>query len=146
MILLGVSTPGGEQLPLTFLAEVIPIIVYVVLALSLLTIPFFIQWVKRRWFVNIAFMILSCLFIYTNWAENQESHLQYDMITTPIKIGGKVYFKKVEYYGSDLRQIRSISFILNGKKDGIWVTYDTLGHIIEQKEYRNDSLIQILNR
>jgi hypothetical protein len=144
MILLGISTPGGEQKPLTFLGTMIPVTVYGVLALSILTIPFYPKWVKEKWFINLSFIILCSLFIYKDWKENQKSHSQYDEITTAVKGSDGVYSQKIQYYGTDLKKIRSISFTLNNKKDSVWTTYAEDGSIIKQEKYKADTLIEII--
>jgi hypothetical protein len=144
MILLGVSTPGGEQKPLTFLGSMIPITVYGILALSIFTVPFYPQWIKKRWYINFAFIVLCGAFIYKDWKENQRLYSQYDEITTPIRVNNATYLMKTQYYGSDLKKIRSISFTLNEKKDSIWTTYAEDGNIIKQEKYKNDTLIETI--
>jgi hypothetical protein len=144
MALLGFLTPGGEQKPLAFLGTMIPVTVYGVLALSILTIPFYSKWVKRKWFINLSFIVLSGLFIFRNWKENQEMHLQYDEITTVVKGSKGVYLQKTQYYGVNLKKIRSISFILNNRKDSIWTTYAEDGSVIKQEKYKADTLIEII--
>lgn len=143
MIMLGLSTPGGEQAPLTFLGEMIPITVYGVLALSILTIPFYLKWVREKWFINLSFIALCSLFIYKDWKENKKKP---DYSSSIIKetVNNKEYEKKIEYYSNDFKKIRSISFTLNNKKDSIWITYAEDGSIIKQERYKNDTLIETI--
>jgi antitoxin component YwqK of YwqJK toxin-antitoxin module len=55
-----------------------------------------------------------------------------------------VYSQKIQYYGTDLKKIRSISFTLNNKKDSVWTTYAEDGSIIKQEKYKADTLIEII--
>jgi hypothetical protein len=144
MVILGLLTPGGEQRPLSFLGATIPVTVYGVLILSILTIPFYPKWVKEKWFVNIGFIILCGLFIFMNIKENQDTHLQFDEKTTVVKGSKGVYLQKTQYYGVNLKKIRSISFIFNNKKDSVWTTYAEDGTITKQEKYRADTLIEVI--
>ncbi len=142
MIMLGVSTPGGEQAPFTILGKMIPIIVYGVLFLSIITIPFYLSWFRRKWYINFVLIILCIAFIYKDQRENLKQKMKYDEITIPVAVNNKVYFKKTQYYGSDYKKIRSISYTINHQKDSEWVTFSENGAIIERIKYKNDSLVK----
>ena len=140
---LGVSTSGGEQSPLTFLATMIPTMAYGVLILSIVTIPFFWQWIKQRWYFNLISFLLSFGLVVVNYFQGKYNYDPYDGEAVTIKVNGRVYSKVIEYYGTKKdKKIRSIGFLLGDKKDSSWTTFDQNRSIISQEFYRNDSLIR----
>jgi hypothetical protein len=143
MILSGISTSGGEQIPFTFFSNMIPVTIYGVLALSIITIPFYIKWVKEKWFINLFFIVFCCLFIYKDRMETKKiPDYSFSVITQTVN--NREYEKKIEYYGHDFARIRSISFTLNNKKDSIWTTYAENGSIIKQEKYKADLLVELI--
>ncbi len=140
--IIGATTPDVEQLPLTFVAQTVPVIIYVTLGLAIITVPFYRHWVKKHWMVNLTFIILCSLVIRANSVEQNEPN--YSSETKILRVNGKDYTKTVEYYYLDTvhEKIRSISYTLNDLKDSIWTTYAEDGKIIKQEIYKNDALVQ----
>lgn len=147
MILLGVATTGGEQKPLLFLVFMLKVTVYSIFIISILSIPFYLQWVRKYWYVNLCFLALSSWIIFLSWMgdrENQFLENQKGSITTNEIVNGKTYKKTVVYYEGKFEHIKSVSFRLQNKKDSIWTTYSDDGRILTQEQYMNDSLIKII--
>ncbi len=141
MILLGISTSGGEQMPFVFLSKMIPITIYGVLVLSILSIPIYFRWVQKRWFINLFFIVLCSLYVYKERkAKSKVPNYSFSIIKQTVN--NKEYEKRIEYYGNDFGRIRSISFTQNNKKDSIWTVYSETGSIIEQVKYNSDTLIE----
>jgi len=140
--ILSINTSGGEQVQMAVIAEMIPVIIYVTLALAIITIPFFKTWIKKRWWVN-ATVIIFCSAI-TGADIYERNLIRYDSDSETITMNGKEYVKTTEYYDHEIvhEKIRSISFTLNDKKDSIWTTYAEDGKIIQQEIYKNGTLIK----
>lgn len=140
MIILGVTTPGGEQAPLNFLSKFIYVILYGLLILSILTIVLFRRRSKKYWIVPVASIFFCC---YLLIAGNRNStRVKYLTTTVDTIIGSRAYTKRYEYY--DNKSLRSISFFYNNKKDSIWTIYSESGNIISCLRYREDSVIEVL--
>lgn len=139
MIILGKTTPGGEQAPLTFLGKFIHVIIYGALILSILTIFLFSKWSKKYWIVQAASISVCCFLIFAGWKNSV--HVKYLTTSVDTIIGSREYTKQYEYY--DNQSLRSISFFYDGKKDSIWTTYSPSGNIISRLRYREDSLIEV---
>lgn len=140
---LGITSPQGEQRPLSFVAQIIPISIYLILFASIITIPIYFKWVKKWWFINLIFISFCLAFIIEDNKKSQEMKLFYNEINTTIKVNGTLLNKKTQFYGPGLNNIRSVSFTsFDHKKDSIWTTYARDGSIIEQERFKNDSLIE----
>ena len=141
MIILGVTTPGGEQQPLTFLSMMISVIVYGILVLAIFTIPFYSAWSRKYWWLH-AVLIISCSLIIFISGKNKVK-TEFTESDIDIFVNGKKYLKRIKYYDNDLK-IRSITFMNNDKKDSIWTIYSKDGHVISRLKYKNDILIETL--
>jgi hypothetical protein len=140
MIILGVTTPGGEQAPLTFLGKFIYVIVYGLLILSILTIVLFGRRSKKYWIVPGAAICLCCYLLIAGHRNSTDvKYLTTDLDTI---IGGRKYTKRYEYY--DNQTLKSISFFYKDKKDSIWTVYSESGKIISRIRYKEDSVIEVL--
>ena len=140
MIILGLTTPGGEQAPLTFLGKFIYIIVYGLLILSILTIFLFRKWTRKYWIVQAAAISLCCYLLIAGASNNIDTIHSFTRVDTTI--GGREYIKQYEYY--DNRSIRSISFFYNNKKDSIWTVYSEKGDVLSCLRYKEDSVVEVL--
>lgn len=138
MIFLGISVPGGGQRPFTFLGKAIPIIVYGVLVIAIVSTPFYFEWIKKYWYVNLFFITACIMFAYKDWRETNKNSYYTDIKT--ITINGRDYEQTTQYYDSKSTKIRSMSYYLNGKKDSTWTVYAEDGSIINQKKYKNGEL------
>src|ERR1700743_2521971 len=96
MIILGLTTPGGEQAPLTFLGKFIYIIVYGLLILSILTIFLFRKWTRKYWIVQAAAISLCCYLLIAGASNNIDTIHSFTRVDTTI--GGREYIKQYEYY------------------------------------------------
>jgi hypothetical protein len=140
MIILGKTTPGGEQAPLTFLGNFIYVIVYGLLVLSILTIFLFRTWSKKNWVVQAVSISLCCWLIIAGAGNNIDS--EYSFMRVDTIIGNKEYIKQYEYY--DNRSLRSISFFYNNKKDSVWTIYSESGKVISSLRYKEGSLVEVI--
>jgi len=129
MVILGKTTPGGEQAPLTFL-----------LILSILTIFLFRKWSKKYWIIQAILISLCCYLIVSGERNNADAAYSFTRVDTTI--GNKQYIKQYEYY--DNRSLRSISFFYNNKKDSIWTIYSESGKVISSLRYKEGSLVETL--
>ncbi|MEO7210196.1 MAG: hypothetical protein ABIY35_04555 [Chitinophagaceae bacterium] len=141
MIFLGVSTPGGEQRPFTFLGKAIPIIIYGILIIAITSIPIYIEWIKKFWYINLFFIAACVIFIIKDRIEENKD--PYFTSTKIIMLNGKDYEQTIQYYNSKSTIIRSISFHLNGKKDSTWTVFAEDGKIISQEKYKNGKYINV---
>lgn len=141
MIELGINTPGGEQKPLIFFTKFLNVVIYGVLFLALLTIPFYIEWSKKYWAIH-TFIIIACSLIIFFGIENKVK-TKYMESDIDIIVNGKKYVKMIEYY-DDNSKIRSITFTYNNKKDSIWTVYSKNGDVISRLRYKEDTLIEKL--
>jgi hypothetical protein len=140
MVILGKTTPGGEQAPLTFLGKFIYVIVYGLLILSILTIFLFRKWSKKYWIIQAILISLCCYLIVSGERNNADAAYSFTRVDTTI--GNKQYIKQYEYY--DNRSLRSISFFYNNKKDSIWTIYSESGKVISSLRYKEGSLVETL--
>jgi hypothetical protein len=139
MIILGISTSGGEQKPSTFLGRAIPIIVYGTLFIAIVSIPFYLEWLKKHWYINLFFIAGCTIFIIKDHIEeNKNSYYENTKIVT---INDKNYEQIMQYYDGKFTKIRSISFYLNGRKDSTWTVFGKDGAVIIQEEYKDGQLI-----
>ena len=120
----------------------IPVIVYGVFLLSGVTVPFFLKWIKTKWYVNLIFFLLSLGLIIGNYLQEKQYSQYYDEISTPIEVDGNQYDKVIQYYNKKNKLIRRIGVELDGEKDSTWTTFDRNGEIISVEYYRNGSLIK----
>ena len=61
-----------------------------------------------------------------------------------ITVGNKDYEKTIKYYGNGFDSVRSISFMLDGKKDGTWTDYNPDGSIAKSIVYKQDTLVKTI--
>lgn len=141
MFYLGNNSSGGEQKPLVFFSKFIYVIIYGILGLAIFTIPFYKRWSKKFWLIHAGF-ILSCSLLIILGERN---HVKTECDESDIILfsNGKTYTKRIDYY-DDGKKIRSISFLLNDKKDSIWTVYSKDGDVISRLKYKNDILIETL--
>jgi hypothetical protein len=134
------TTPDGEQLPMEFIARMIPITVYVTLAIALITLPIYKVWVRKYWYKQLLVILLcsafACVEIITRLSEDG-----YNMSIETINVNGTDYEKTTKYYDSNSTVIRSISFTRNNKKDSTFTIYAKDGSIIQQRRYKNGTLL-----
>src|SRR6516162_2258588 len=93
ILILASSTPGGGQRPLSFLGQMIPIAMYGLFFVAVLTVPLYIAWIKKYWFVNLIFIVISCLFIYLDQTERSKRISKYPEIFEEVNAGGKIFEK-----------------------------------------------------
>jgi hypothetical protein len=140
MIILVETTTGGDQAPLEFLGNFIYIVIYGIIALSILIIVLYTKRSKEYWIMPVVIIFLCCLLLFAGW-ENS-SHAIYSFTRVDTVIGGKEYIKQYEYY--DSRSLRGISFFYNNKKDSIWTVYSESGKVISSLRYKEDTLIEVI--
>lgn len=140
MIILGETTPGGEQAPLTFLGKFVYVIIYGLLILSILTIVLFRKWSRKYWLVQAVSISLCCYIIIAGEINSGSS--VYSLTRVDTVIGNREYIKQYEYY--DNGSLRSISFFYNNKKDSIWIIYSKSGKIISSSRYKEGSLKEVI--
>lgn len=133
VVVLGLSTSGGQQKPFIFIGKVIPVIVYGILFIGVVTIPFYSSWVKKHWYVNLFFIIGSLIFIFINLKQGNKS--PYYIEKKNLVINGKIIEQIIEYYDSKFQKVRSVSFYINGGKDSIWTVFSRNGEIISQEKF-----------
>lgn len=139
MIILGISTPGGEQRPFSILGSALPVIVYGILIISVVSVPFYFKWVKKYWYINLFFITTCIIFIFKNINERNENIYYTDI--KEVMVNGKNYEQIIQYFDSKSTKIRSVSFYLNGRRDSTWIIFDKDGKIISQETYINGKLI-----
>ena len=144
ILILASSTPGGGQRPLSFLGQMIPIAMYGLFFVAVLTVPLYIAWIKKYWFVNLIFIVISCLFIYLDQTERSKRISKYPEIFEEVNAGGKIFEKRTEYYDKIFSRIRSISFSSDNKPDSIWPTFGENGEIIKPEKYNEGKLFEVM--
>jgi hypothetical protein len=58
---------GGEQVPLTLLADQLLYSTYYFLFLSILTTILYWEWFKRTWYINVAIFVLTSFFVIVSF-------------------------------------------------------------------------------
>lgn len=142
MIFLSASSSGGEQSPMTFLGKMLPIVLYGVLTISILSFFLFKVWLRKFWLLNLLITIVSGYLLYMNEKNNSSTHIEYGTADMKTIIGKDTLYYKKEYYNLDKEVLRSESYWKNGKKDSIWRVYSENGNLIREEVYKNDSLIK----
>lgn len=145
MIFLSNSSSGGEQLPMTFLGEMLPIALYGVLIISVISSFLFKGQFKKYWLLNLLLIVISGYLLYINDRNNSNTHIDYGTADMRTIIGKDTLYYKKEYYNLDKEVLRSESYWKNGKKDSIWRVYAENGNIISEDIYKDDSLIRKSN-
>jgi|GEM_PF-3556885 hypothetical protein len=135
------TTAGGEQRPLTFLVESFKIAAYGIMLLSIVGFAFFYKnWSKLYWVFSLFFLLIGTFYIFRSNGKT----IPYGFDEATYQINGSTLKCKTEFYGQDseaIRKIRSISFWKDNKKDSVWVTYSENGKVLEEKRYKNDTLV-----
>jgi hypothetical protein len=131
------TTPDGAQAPLDFFGRFIYIVIYGILALSILIIFLFRKWSKENVGTHVA-LISICCFALVAGARNTTREYSFTNVDT--LIAGREYTKLYEYY--DNGSLRGISFFYNQKKDSIWTIYSESGNILSRKRYKEGTLIE----
>jgi hypothetical protein len=133
---------GGEQRPETFLMVSVKVLAYGILILSIVTIPIYLKWVRKYWYINLIFIIITSIYVLKD-ASNLEK-FRYSVVEKTDSVENSEIRIKLEYYNLDSGLVRSQSFWKNGKKDSIWTIYSKAGTVQSQTRYKNDSLVKII--
>jgi hypothetical protein len=141
-IILGLTTPAGEQLPLIFLVIMFYVTAFVILFLFIFFAFYEGEWSKKHRVLNVSTIVICAFILITGFLKWVDSDSRYAITSHVITVNGEKYTKVVEYYDNEQTSIRSISFFLNKMKDSTWVVYDTTGHILIQKKYKKGKAIE----
>ncbi len=132
-ILSEIGASGGEQRFFSTLSFMLLLTVVGIAVIAVL-IPFiYKQWFKsniQALILLIVIIVIPALgFVWMRYFEDPYSYIE-----STRYVGGDIIEIKKEFY-DDANQLRSVSYIINGRKDSIWTTYDRQGKVIEQKKY-----------
>jgi hypothetical protein len=138
--ILTINSSGGEQKPLIYLSESIYVVLYGYLFISIFTSICFFSWFKKYWYVNALVFLVTSFILFSEHLFKEEYRESY---YKKKYVGNDEIEVSIEKYTADDR-VRSERFWRNNKRDSIWTIYDKKGIIIEQKLFRNDSLIRVI--
>jgi hypothetical protein len=138
MFISNIGASGGEQKPLTTLATMIVVTIYGAAMLSVLTSLLYSQWFKKHWWFSIVIILTIIPVAKDLWDKCLKDPYSSSEINT--KVNGDEITTKTEYY-DDIKTIRSISVWKNNKRDSVWKVFSKEGEIINQKAFRNDTLL-----
>jgi len=105
-----------------------------------LVIPFInYSWFRKHWYINLAFLFISSIYLFQDLRSSGENIFGFDEKTKTVD-GSEVRIR-TEYYSVTPKKIRSLSYWKDGKKDSVWVTFSEDGKIIVKQVFKNDKLI-----
>jgi hypothetical protein len=138
MYISNIGASGGEQKPLTTLAQMIVVSVYGAAIFSIFASLLYRQWFKKNWWFS--FIIVLTIIPVAYDISDRLSRSPYSSTQTNIIIDGDEIMTKTEYY-DDFKKIRSISIWKNNKRDSVWKVFSKDGAIINRQTFHNDTLL-----
>jgi energy-coupling factor transporter transmembrane protein EcfT len=133
-----VGGSGGEQKPLTTLSSMIVVAFYGLATISLVTSFIYRSWFKRNFWFGLI-ILLSLVPVARLFLDKaKEERYTFSEINTHFE--DREIKTKIEYY-DNFKTVRSISIWKDNKRDSVWKVFSIDGKIIDQRTFRNDTLI-----
>ena len=132
------ESAGGEQIPLTTIANFPILFITGAFIITLFSLFFYREWLRsNKWgYALFVIILVPMLFMLKENTSNKYSFKEeFDIIN------GDSITQRTEYYNIDIGKVRSVQFFKNNKKDSIWKTYSNNGNLIKMQTYKSDTLI-----
>lgn len=131
------GSSGGEQKLFIYISNYLNFVLYVFLAISILTTFTNVKWFKKNWYINAAIFLFTSVNIISFHIIKSDS---YENLDTEYKGNSVIKIRKA-YYFED-KQLKSERFFIDSKKDSVWTYFDKKGNMIRIIEYKQDSIVK----
>jgi hypothetical protein len=132
------DSPGGNQELFIYQSYYLDFVIYVFLAISIITCFTNKLWFRNNWYINLLVFIFSTSVIISFHIMTDDSYINYHKLYK-----GDAVIENRRTYGIESRLLLKETFFINSKKDSVWTYYDVKGDLTRIVQYKQDSMILI---